>query len=92
MTALRKIVVCVNHRANPDQPSCGARGGEAIACTLEQALKDHGLAIPVERFNCLGRCEVGPNMRLVPAGPFYQRLNIADIPALMVDIEKFYKS
>lgn len=92
MTGLRKIVVCVNHRANPDQPSCGARGSEAIACALEQALKDYNLSIPVERFNCLGRCEAGPNIRLVPAGPFYQQLSVSDIPALMADIEKFYKA
>lgn len=92
MSALRKIVVCVNHRANPDQPSCGARGSEVIACALEQALDHHGLAIPVERFNCLGRCESGPNLRLVPAGPFYQQLSVSDVPALITDIEKFYRS
>lgn len=90
MSTLHKIVVCVNHRANPDKPSCGARGGEAIACALEQALEKDGLTIPVERFNCLGRCETGPNLRLVPAGPFYQQLSIADIPTLIPNIKKFY--
>lgn len=88
---MRKIVVCINHRANPDQPSCGGRGGEAIACALEQALEKHGLTIPVERFNCLGRCETGPNLRLAPAGPFYQQLNVADVPTLIPNIRKFYE-
>lgn len=92
MSELKRIVVCVNHRANPDQPSCGARGGEAIACALEQALHEHGLALSVERFHCLGRCESGPNLRLAPAGPFHQQLSTSDVPALMKDIENFYGS
>ena len=92
VSGLRKILVCVNRRDNPDQPSCGARGGEAIACALEQALQERGLAIPVQRFNCLGRCDEGPNLRLVPAGPCHQQLSVDDVPGLMADIEEFYKS
>lgn len=92
MTGLRKVVVCVNHRANPEQPSCGARGAEAIACALEEALNNRTSGIPVERFHCLGHCNSGPNVRLSPAGPFYHHVSLQDIPALMVAIEKFYKA
>jgi (2Fe-2S) ferredoxin len=88
---LRKIVVCVNRRDNPDMASCGARGGEAIASALEQGLENQGLAVSVERFHCLGRCESGPNLRLAPAGPFYQQLTLADVPALLTDIKKIYR-
>jgi len=91
MSTLRKVVVCVNHRANPDLPSCGARGGEAIASRLEDELRQRDLGITVERFNCLGQCEAGPNIRLAPAGPFYQGLAESDIPMLMIDIETFFK-
>jgi (2Fe-2S) ferredoxin len=87
----RKVIVCVNHRANPDQPSCGARGGEAIACSLEKALSHHQPGIRVERFNCLGQCDSGPNIRLSPAGPFYHHLTVQDVPGLVAEIEDFYR-
>lgn len=87
----RKIIVCVNHRANPERPSCGARGGEEIACGLEMELRRRKLAIPVERFNCLGQCENVPNLRLAPAGPFYHHCSLQDIPGLMAEIEDFYR-
>lgn len=91
MTIPRKVVVCVNYRANPNQPSCAARGSEAIACALEEALTQQPLAILVERFNCLGHCEVGPNVRLTPSGPWYHELTLQDIPMLMAEVEDFCK-
>jgi (2Fe-2S) ferredoxin len=91
MTPAKKIVVCVNHRTNPNQPSCAARGSEAIACALEEALAQHPLDITLERFICLGRCEAGPNIRLTPAGPWYHELTLQDIPMLMAEIENFCK-
>ncbi|HEU4709708.1 MAG TPA: (2Fe-2S) ferredoxin domain-containing protein [Methylophilaceae bacterium] len=90
MSTLRKIVVCVNHRANPNLPSCGARGGETIACRLESELRQRALEVTVEHFNCLGQCEAGPNIRLAPAGPFYHGLTESDIPDLMIEIESFF--
>lgn len=91
MSTLRKVVVCVNHRANPDLPSCGARGGAAIACRLESELRQRDLEITVERFNCLGQCVAGPNIRLAPAGPFYHGLAESDVAWLMIEIEAFFK-
>lgn len=87
----RKVVVCVNYRANPNQPSCAARGSEAIACALEEALLQCHLDITLERFICLGQCEAGPNVRLTPAGPWYHQLTLENVPMLMSDIENFCK-
>lgn len=89
---IRKIVVCVNHRANASQPSCGARGGKQLAQCLEEELSKRDLGVVVEHFNCLGQCESGPNMRLAPAGPFYHRVQLENLPALMAEIEQFYKT
>jgi len=68
---MKKVIVCVNHRSNPNNPSCGARGGAAIANTLEQFLLSEQLDIQIARFKCLGLCEQGPNLRLAPDGRFF---------------------
>lgn len=78
------ITVCINHRANPDMPSCGARGGEAIADWLEHAAQ--GLSLRVERFNCLGKCELGPNLKVSPGGRFCHGVSLETIPQLLEQI------
>lgn len=89
---IRKVIVCINHRTNASQPSCAAKGGKELARCLEAELSKRNLDITVERFNCLGQCELGPNIRLAPAGPFYHQVSIEDLPGLMADIEQFYKT
>lgn len=86
---MKKVIVCVNYRANPDQPSCAARGSEEIALCIEAEVAKRNLAVCVERFNCLGQCERGPNVRLAPDGKFFNRLSKQDVPVLMVEIEQF---
>lgn len=88
---MKKIIVCVNYRANPDQPSCAARGSEEIAQCIEAEVAKRDLAVCVERFNCLGQCERGPNVRLAPDGKFFNRLSKQDVPALIVEIEQFIR-
>lgn len=80
------IVVCINHRANPDVPSCGARKAEAIASRLEQEVITQGLALKVERFKCLGKCELGPNLKISPAGKFCHGVTLEAVPQLLQDI------
>jgi NADH:ubiquinone oxidoreductase subunit E len=86
---MKKVIVCVNYRANPNQPSCAARGSEEIAQCIETEVVKRNLAVCVERFNCLGQCERGPNVRLAPDGKFFNRLGKQDLPALMLEIEQF---
>lgn len=86
---MKKVIVCVNYRANPNQPSCAARGSEAIAQCIEAEVTKRNLAVGVERFNCLGQCARGPNVRLAPDGQFFNGLTKQDIPALMIEIEQF---
>lgn len=80
------IVVCVHHRANPDVPSCGARGATAIADQLERELEAQGLPLRLERFNCLGKCELGPNLKISPAGRFCHGVTLESIPQLLEQI------
>jgi len=80
------ITVCINHRANPDVPSCGARGADAIAARLEEEVARQGLSLRVERFNCLGKCELGPNLKVSPAGGFCHGVRLQDVPQLLEDV------
>ncbi|MDP2247506.1 MAG: (2Fe-2S) ferredoxin domain-containing protein [Nitrosomonadales bacterium] len=80
---MKTIIVCVNHRTNPDQPSCGARGGITIADCLEAEIARNQLNISIERFKCLGVCERGPNLKIMPSGHFVYAAQLADIPTLV---------
>lgn len=91
MKANKTVTVCVNYRANPDAPSCGARGGVEIAEALEAAVVERGLPVAVERFNCLGMGEHGPNLKFSPGGEFCQALHLEDLPQLLEKITAFAK-
>lgn len=80
---MKTIIVCVNHRSNPDQPSCAARGGIEIADCLEAEIVRNQLNIDIERFNCLGVCERGPNLKILPSGHFVYGAQLADIMTLV---------
>lgn len=82
---MKTIIVCVNHRANPNQPSCGAKGGLEIADCIEAEIARNQLNISIERLNCLGFCDRGPNLKILPGGRFVYAAQLADIPALISD-------
>ncbi len=64
----RMIAVCVNRR-HGQQPSCAPRGGESMASFLDAEVARRGLPIQIKRQICMGHCDSGPTVRLVP-GPF----------------------
>ncbi len=80
------ITVCSKHRANPDVPSCGARGSAEVARCLEQAVAERNLPLRIERFQCLGLCELGPNLKLSPGGRFFHGVSPESIPDLLEEI------
>ena len=86
---MKKVIVCINHRANPAQPSCAARGSLSLADRLEQEITDRGWDIALERFACLGRCEDGPNLKLSPGGSFCSHITPGDLEDLLQEIEQF---
>lgn len=84
----KKVTVCVNHRANPEMPSCGSRGIQ-IAQALETGLAAQNSAVIVERFNCLGCCNEGPNLKFSPGGEFWHDVRLEDVPRLLEQVAAF---
>lgn len=86
---MKKMIVCVNFRANPDQPSCAARGAVEIADALELALRERSLPLELERFECLGRCNIGPNIMFAPGGKFLHHVRPDDLARVVRAMEAF---
>ena len=62
--------MCVNFRAGTATPSCARRGAREVADIVEREWAARDMPLAFERVHCLGKCHLGPTMRLVPAGPF----------------------
>ena len=71
----RALKACVNFRAGGVIPSCRARDADALIAAVEEAMADQGLTLKLERVHCMGRCHLGPALRLVPAGPYFLGLS-----------------
>ncbi|MBC7787474.1 MAG: (2Fe-2S) ferredoxin domain-containing protein [Methylophilaceae bacterium] len=67
---MKKLLICTNYRANPNQHSCAARGSKALATDLAHLVKNEEVEIIVETSNCLGYCDIGINLKLSPNGDF----------------------
>jgi NADH:ubiquinone oxidoreductase subunit E len=81
------VIVCINNRFTASRPSCAMGGSEKIADQLEAGLRERGLGVQVERVHCLGECANGPNLRLAPGGRFFHKVKLADVPAILDEIE-----
>jgi (2Fe-2S) ferredoxin len=81
------LFVCVNQR--PDgtpKGSCAARGAVQIQAALKAGLAERGLAKLEARAcnaSCLDACWAGPIVAVEPAGHFYGRVTLADVPAIL---------
>ena len=81
------LFVCVNQR--PDgtpKGSCAARGAVQIQAALKAGLAERGLAKLEARAcsaSCLDVCWAGPIVAVEPAGHFYGRVTLADVPAIL---------
>ncbi|MDH3713578.1 MAG: NAD-dependent epimerase/dehydratase family protein [Gammaproteobacteria bacterium] len=80
------LVICINRRLNDENPSCAARGSEALAARLSDEITRRGLVAELRRVYCLGRCEQGPNVRIVPGGKTYKGVSEDDIELLVEDL------
>lgn len=86
---MKKVIICVNHRANPAQPSCAARGSIVLADRLEQEINARNWHVSIERFPCLGRCAEGPNLKLAPDGRFISDITPDALERVLQEIEAF---
>lgn len=80
-----ELLICVNQRLGA--VSCGGRDSAAIANALETGIAARGLDIEVLRIHCFGRCESGPNLRLI-GKPFHHRVRLEKIESLLDDLER----
>lgn len=86
---LKKILVCTNFRANPNNPSCAARDSQLVLDTLKLELAENNILIEVEASPCMGYCNMGPNARLAPNGEFFHRVSTKSLARLIVAAKKF---
>ena len=77
----RHLFVCTNARGS-GKPTCGGRGGEAIAAAVQQIAIERGADVLVTPCGCLGPCFDGPNAVVYPDGVWYGGLAPQDAPAL----------
>jgi len=75
------IMVCIKRRFD-HQPSCAARGSEALANQLEADIAACSAPVRVHRFACLGMCEEGPNMKVV-GGDMFHGVTAEQLPAIL---------
>jgi NADH:ubiquinone oxidoreductase subunit E len=85
----KKILVCTNYRANPNNPSCAARGSKEILTALMQQLQSKKVSIEVEEIQCMGYCNVGPNVRLIPNGEIFHEVSAKRFGEIIKAAQKF---
>ena len=83
------MLVCTNYRANPNNPSCAARDSKQIAAELQVGLEKNNISIGIEESPCMGFCNVGPNLRLIPNGEFFHEVSAKKLPEIIQAAKKF---
>ncbi|MEL0019407.1 MAG: (2Fe-2S) ferredoxin domain-containing protein [Rickettsiales bacterium] len=78
---------CVNFRAGNRLPSCGAKGAREMVAALTGGLDTRGLPWRVESVHCMGKCHLGPTMRVLPNGPYIMGAQESDVPAILELLE-----
>ena len=89
---MQKLLVCTNYRANPSKPSCGARGSKALLSHLSQALQQQNVNITAAEVQCLGLCEIGPNVRLMPNGAFFNHVSAVSFDEIIIACKSFVQA
>lgn len=85
----RALRLCTNFRAGNTLPSCAARGAREVSEILETEWKKRDMPLKYEAVHCLGKCHIGPTMRLVPAGPFIMGAKtLEDVTRILDLLEK----
>jgi len=84
-----RLIVCINQRLGAGQPSCAGSGSLKLIERIENLIGERGLAVPVVRRECLGRCEQGPTMRIAPGGPFFTEIDDAALAQILAELENF---
>lgn len=84
-----RLVVCINQRLGSGQRSCVRSGSLALIDRIQAMIVAADLDVPVIRRECLGRCEEGPVMSFVPAGPFFTEIDEAALEEVFAQLKIF---
>ena len=88
----KKLLVCTNFRANPNNPSCAARGSKELIVALALQLQKKNVSIEIEEIQCMGYCKVGPNVRLIPNGEFFHEVSAKKFAKIIKSAKLFLKA
>lgn len=79
----RVIFVCCNER-EPGEAACANRGSSELQKRLKEYMQAKGLKgrVRVARSLCLGLCEVGPNVCVMPENAWYRGVSEKDLPEI----------
>ena len=89
MNKVHKLLVCTNFRANPNHPSCAARGSKLLMQAIAEEFVLNQLSIQVVASPCMGFCGQGPNVHLTPSGPFLHGVTTESLPAIIKHTKDF---
>lgn len=86
---MKKIQVCVMNRGGPSA-SCGAKGSVQILHQLRSVVHEQGLLCEVEAINCLLYCQQGPNVRLLPDGKIWHKVDDKVCEEILLQVQKLH--
>ena len=84
--AFRALRLCTNFRAGFTLPSCGARGADEVHAEISRQWPDRTMPFEFETVHCMGKCHIGPTLRLVPAGPFLMGVKTKEDVTRILDL------
>lgn len=82
----RALRLCTNFRAGFTLPSCGARGAAEVHEEIARQWPDRTMPFQFETVHCMGKCHIGPTLRLVPAGPFLMGVKTKEDVTRVLDL------
>jgi (2Fe-2S) ferredoxin len=80
---MKKLLICTQQRHAPNLHSCGNGGGIDVATRLENAIRQAGLDVSIERTTCMSKCASGPNVKLLPEGTVWERVDLQKVNEIL---------
>lgn len=81
------IFVCTNARKSGERISCAGDGrcGQQILDRLKDHVKKNNLqeVVRVAKSGCQEKCELGPNVAVMPQNDFLSGVTLADVDAII---------
>ena len=79
----RWIRACVNLRAKGKLTSCGAKGSRELVAALKTGIELRRLPWNIELVHCMGKCHLGPTMKVLPDGCYIMGASETDVPRIL---------